>query len=185
MCEHMAQDTILQVLGILIWKWILQKQVLDYNSTWTRSVLQKSCLNVLSLYWALDFSAELERMPDCTGDWLDKIQKPDFLLLCQDDETGHSLSSSGLHVHMHAVHTLIWQACKWMYKVEIDHLTCLVGNLMMKSVCQGSCAKNKANWRDKSCQGACNREQCLKWEGSEWAQEKVLMLPKTFEEKLH
>lgn len=122
-----------------------------YHSAWTVSVLQKwpQCTqSVLSLR----LSAELERMPDCTGDWLNKIGKPDFLLLCQDDETGHSLSS-GLRVHVHAVHTQVWQACKWMCKVENDHLKCLVGNLLMKSVCQGSCAKRRQTGVIKATKG--------------------------------
>lgn len=148
----MAQDTILQVLGILIWKWILQKQVLDFTILPEQCQCCRSCLNVFSLYWALYFSAELGRMPDCTGDWLNKNRKPDFLLLCQDDETGHSLSS-GLRVHVHAVHTQVWQACIWMYKAENDHLKCLVGNLLMKSVCQGLYAKRRWTGMIKATKG--------------------------------
>lgn len=96
-----------------------------YHSTWTISQCYRHCLTVLSLHWALGFS-ELERMPDCTEEWVNKNQKPDFLLLCLDDETGHSLSSD-LCVHVHAcTHTHKHGRFKWMYKVENDHLTCLV-----------------------------------------------------------
>lgn len=122
-----------------------------YNSAWTMSVLQKlpQCTqSVLSLI----LLSELGRRPDCTGDWLNKNRKPDFLLLCQDDETGHSLSS-GLCVHVHAVHTQVWQACIWMYKAEDDHLKCLVGNLLMKSVCQGLCAKRRWTGMIKATKG--------------------------------
>ena len=40
-----------------------------------------------------------------------------------------------------------------MYKVENDHLKCLVGNLLMKSVCQRSCAKRRRTGVIKAIKG--------------------------------